>query len=81
MISPATLSKVRSMVPPDRASNRDEYTMALTSRDSVYIGLEHGEQEAETLRRQALESLNIVGLFCPYSRSLLTPVWSTQASD
>jgi hypothetical protein len=37
MISPATFSKVRSKVPPDIASKSDEYTMALTFRDSVYI--------------------------------------------
>jgi hypothetical protein len=55
MISPATFSKVRPKVPPDIASKSDEYTMALTFRDSIYIGLEHGEQEAETLRRQALK--------------------------
>ncbi len=50
----------------------------------VYIGLEHGEQEAETLRRQALKSPHIdtvVGLLWPYIRSLLTLVWSKQAPD
>ena len=31
-----------------------------------------------TPHRQALKSPHIVGLFCPYSRSLLTLVWSTQ---
>jgi hypothetical protein len=30
---------------------------------------------------QALKSPHIVGLFCPYSGSLLTLVWSAQASD
>jgi hypothetical protein len=30
-------------------------------------------------RRRALKSPHLVGLFCPYSRSLLTIVWSAQA--
>jgi hypothetical protein len=39
-----------------------------------------GEQASKRLYYQALhlKSPHIVGLFCPYSRSLLTLVWSTQ---
>ena len=38
-------------------------------------------QAEDAARQQALhlKSPHIVGLFCPYSRSLLTLVWSTQA--
>ena len=32
-------------------------------------------------RHRQLKSPHIVGLFCPYSRSLLTRVWSTQATN
>jgi hypothetical protein len=38
-----------------------------------------GTAAAEREQAQLLKSPHIVGLFCPYSRSLLTLVWSTQA--
>ena len=40
----------------------------------------HRHAEAH-LRGQALKSPHIVGLFCLYSRSILTRFWSTQALE
>ncbi len=43
----------------------------------------HNEEEPSLCRspgcRQARKSPHIVGLFCPYNRSLLTLFWSAQA--
>jgi hypothetical protein len=38
-----------------------------------------GGGRARQLSWRALQSPHVVGLFCPYSRSLLTRVWSAQA--
>ena len=47
----------------------------------IYAGVEAQDNASarRPSRRQALKSPHIVGLFCPYSRSLLTLVWSAQA--
>jgi hypothetical protein len=46
---------------------------------SLHAGDRAGHMSGTLGSRQALKSPHIVGLFCPYSRSLLTLVWSAQA--